>query len=202
MSTGSYPTVSVRYSFAYALTAPSAGAGGWAGKGETGSPVSTQGVDGALGSKPAPHSVASPALPSDMPTTTAEAQLHWPRAFADTPGEIGLALRHLAGLPAATQQAILDEIVFIEHHAKREVRNRMGLLRTLSKRARIGEFTPEGAHRVAELRAARLVRERPEVAVGERAQPPEAQRPKAALSEETRQRLADLSDKVKRRAAG
>lgn len=132
------------------------------------------------------------------------AELHWPKALQQLPESIGLAMNHLAGLSPRVQQSVLDEIVFIEHHAMKPVRNHLGLLRTLCTKARDGKFTPEGAHRIAKMRADRLAHEAAQRQEAERRAPAQAIPAAAAMEEdgEGLRRFKALAQKVKRRAAG
>lgn len=92
-----------------------------------------------------------------------ERPLAWPSCFseADRPQ----ALAHLAGLDRAIQQQLLDEIDW-QSTAGKPVRSPVALTRALARKALAGQFLPDGAHRVAEVR--------------ERAQREEAQRRLAA----------------------
>lgn len=133
------------------------------------------------------------------------AELHWPKALQQLPESIGLAMNHLAGLSPRVQQSVLDEIVFIEHHAMKPVRNHLGLLRTLCTKARDGKFTPEGAHRIAKMRADRLAHEAAQRQEAERRAPTQAIPAAPAAMEEDGEglrRFKALAQKVKRRAAG
>ena len=147
-----------------------------------------------------------PKAPDGAEALNPAALLHWPKTLQQIPAEIGLAMRHLAGLKFEVQQAILDEIVFIEHYTKREVRNHLGLLRTLCGKARDGKFNPEGAHKVAHLRAERLQREALAVSAlaAERAKnlaAAEMTEPTVA-GDEARKRMNEVRDQLKRRAFG
>lgn len=155
-----------------------------------------------------PHQVerSTAAIPPGMTALTAEATLHWPRALKRVPEELGLAMRQLAGLDAETQQTVLDEIDFIDRYTDRQVRNPLGLLRTLCGKARDGKFTPEGAHRIAADRAERqrnAAQAAPSPATSPTLQAEKTSPP--VLSEsavEARKRLAQLTSDLKRRSFG
>jgi hypothetical protein len=132
------------------------------------------------------------------------AELHWPKALQQVPESMGLAMNHLAGLSPRVQQSVLDEIVFMEHHAMKPVRNHLGLLRYLCTMARDGTFTPEGAHRIAKMRADRLAHEAAQRQEAERRAAKQVSPAAAGMEEEGEglRRFKALAQKVKRRAAG
>ncbi len=127
------------------------------------------------------------------------ALLHWPRALQEHPEELGLAMKLLAGLSAEQQQQVLDEIVFIEHHQHRAVRNHLGLLRTLATKARNGEFNPEGAHKVAKMRSERMAREANVLAQKPTQAAPsgtEASSAPGGMSEQQRQKFKEIQQSL------
>ena len=89
--------------------------------------------------------------------------LIWPKLFAAADQE--LTINHLAGLDRAIQQTVLDEIDWLQGSGK-PIRSPVALARTLARKARQGEFVPDGAHRIAadrEAAAAEAERRRQEV---------------------------------------
>lgn len=125
--------------------------------------------------------------------------LVWPRLFAEA--DKGHAIRHLAGLDQAIQQSVLDEIDWIRQGGK-EVRSPVALVRTLVKRAKTGEFVPDGAHRVAAGRqAAEAEAHRLRDEAAKRELPPAAHEPLSPETQAARERLRNLSAEFKRRVA-
>jgi hypothetical protein len=94
---------------------------------------------------------AKPAQPADGAPTL---PLVWSKAF--TGGDQLSAARHLAGLDHTTQQAILDEIDWMQQGGP--VRSPVGLVRALRKQVDAGAFVPDGAHRVQAARQAARAR--------------------------------------------
>ena len=88
------------------------------------------------------------------------AELIWPDCFEQS--DRAVACRHLKGLDADAQQAVLDEIDW--QRAAKPVRSPVALLRSLCVKAREGTFIADGAHRIAGVRRKRLERERQELA--------------------------------------
>ncbi len=89
--------------------------------------------------------------PAEQPAVTSvmakRAQaLIWPKVFAAADQE--QAIHHLAGLDRAIQQTVLDEIDWLQGSGK-PIRSPVALARTLARKARQGEFVPDGAHRIA-----------------------------------------------------
>jgi hypothetical protein len=76
----------------------------------------------------------------------AQAQPIWPDLFSE--GDRRQAEGHLARLNWADQQQVLDEIAW-QHETGKPVRSPVALLRTLCCKVLAGEFSPDGAHRVA-----------------------------------------------------
>ncbi len=72
--------------------------------------------------------------------------LIWPKLFAAADQE--QAIHHLAGLDRAIQQTVLDEIDWLQGSGK-PIRSPVALARSLARKARQGEFVPDGAHRIA-----------------------------------------------------
>jgi hypothetical protein len=85
------------------------------------------------------------------PAEGSEESLVWPSLFEDE--DRSAARSHLAGLDRAIQQLVLDEIDW--QHARQPVRSPVGLLRTLCRKARAGEFAADGAHRISSARRKR-----------------------------------------------
>lgn len=85
------------------------------------------------------------------PAEGSEESLVWPSLFEEE--DRSAARRHLAGLDRAIQQLVLDEIDW--QHARQPVRSPVGLLRTLCRKARAGEFAADGAHRISSARRKR-----------------------------------------------
>jgi hypothetical protein len=144
----------------------------------------------------------SQATATATPVTNPPRSLHnlvWPRLFAEA--DQGNAIRHLAGLDQAIQQSVLDEIDWMRQAGK-EIRSPVALVRTLARRAKAGDFVPDGAHRVAAGRTAaeaeaKRLREEAEA----RQRPPAPREPLSPETEAVRQKLKNLSAQMKRRVA-
>lgn len=128
-------------------------------------------------------------------------ELHWPGSFTASDRE--QAGRHLAALPKDLQQCVLDEVQWA--HQTGSVRSPVGLTRSLAAKAHAGTFAPDGAHRVAEARAAREAYER-RLATWPRTQTtPQTEPPRERTAEEearfqaTRARLKEVTEALKRR---
>ncbi|MCW5631911.1 MAG: hypothetical protein KIT17_01110 [Rubrivivax sp.] len=131
----------------------------------------------------------------------AQGELHWPAGF--TPSDREHAARHLAGLAPPAQQAVLDEVQWA--HQSSAVRSPVGLTRSLAGKVRAGTFAPDGAHRVAEARAAREAHQQREAAPRPAAQPQPHQPRERSPEEEARyqanrERLKQVTEALRRRA--
>lgn len=129
-------------------------------------------------------------------------ELHWPGSF--TAGDREQAGRHLAALPKDLRQPVLDEVQWA--HQNGSVRSPVGLTRSLVAKVQAGTFAPDGAHRVAEVRASREAHERL-LALSTRVQPIAQPEPIAGRSAEEearyqahRARLKQVTEALKRRA--
>lgn len=128
-------------------------------------------------------------------------ELHWPGSFTASDRE--QAGRHLAALPKDLQQSVLDEVQWA--HQTGSVRSPVGLTRSLAAKAHAGTFAPDGAHRVAEARAAREAYERQLASLPPAQETPQPEPPRARTAEEearfqaTRARLKEVTEALKRR---
>lgn len=128
-------------------------------------------------------------------------ELHWPGSFTASDRE--QAGRHLAALPKDLQQCVLDEVQWA--HQTALVRSPVGLTRSLAAKAHAGTFAPDGAHRVAEARAAREAHERRLACLPPAQETPQPEPPRARTAEEearfqaTRARLKEVTEALKRR---
>lgn len=125
--------------------------------------------------------------------------LVWPKAFS--PADQELTVQHLAGLDRAIQQTVLDEIDWISSSGK-AIRSPIALARTLARKARHGEFVPDGAHRVATARAQTAAEaETRRLDAERRGRPPQPAEPLSTEAEAARARLKELTAAMKRRSA-
>lgn len=72
--------------------------------------------------------------------------LVWPKLLANAADRVSCET-YLAGLALDVQQAVLDEVDFV--NASKPVARPVGLVRTLCNKAREGRFVAEGAHHIA-----------------------------------------------------
>lgn len=125
--------------------------------------------------------------------------LIWPKLFAAADQE--QAIHHLAGLDRAIQQTVLDEIDWLQGSGK-PIRSPVALARTLARKAKQGEFVPDGAHRIAadrEAAAAEAVRRRQE-AIQRQQAAASTPTPLSPEAEAARERLAKWRAGMRRRA--
>ena len=141
--------------------------------------------------------VEQPAITSVM-AKRAQA-LIWPKLFAAADQE--QALHHLAGLERAIQQTVLDEIDWLQGSGK-PIRSPVALARTLARKARQGEFVPDGAHRIAADRdvAAAAAERRRQEAVQRKQAAASTPAPLSPEAEAARERLAKWRAGMGRRA--
>jgi hypothetical protein len=131
----------------------------------------------------------------------ARGELHWPGNFTASDRE--RAGRHLAALPKDLQQCVLDEMQWA--HQTGSVRSPVGLTRSLAAKVHAGTFAPDGAHRVAEARAAREAHERrlasytPTQPLAQPEPPRERTAEEEARFQATRARLKEVTEALKRR---
>jgi hypothetical protein len=122
--------------------------------------------------------------------------LAWPDLFE--PEDREAATQHLAGLDQAIQQLVLDEIDW--QHAQKPVKSPIGLLRTLCKKALAGEFTADGAHRIAGARRRRQQALRAQDAQANKAARPSPDSSESADSAAAREKLRAMSAAWRRKA--
>lgn len=156
---------------------------------------------GVYGKPEIQYRLTSKTSPLPLPSGAAEPgqELVWPKAFS--PADQQLTAQHLAGLDRAIQQAVLDEIDWIGTTGK-PIRSPIALARTLARKARHGEFVPDGAHRVASARAqARAEAEQRRIDAQLRAQPTRQAEPLTPEAEAARERLKVLRASMGRKSA-
>lgn len=161
------------------------------------------GVYGAIKVEYRPLALASKAKqvaePAESGKVASLSGLVWPRMFAEE--DQSHSIRHLAGLDRAIQQSLLDEIDWMRQSGK-EIRSPVALLRTLARRAKAGEFAPDGAHRVAAGRqAAAKEAERLREEAAKRQAPPTPRPPSSPETLAARERLRELAAQMRRNVA-